>query len=150
FSSTNPQLRLVGSQATCEAFAQWVNNTTQRQAIARHYNVIWQVGLSGLRQIHEVAALLYESASIFLDRKFALYRRIQQAVLLRPRFSVCSVRHCGREYYGKGLCKNHYQQHKRQEKRAKQKHHDGRRKRAVGRSLSRLEQHRVPAVSVDA
>ncbi len=113
-----PSFTLVGSRTIVGQFSAFVARHLGFTLNPRPVNSAWGV-LATCRQAARIAALLYDGATVALDRKYAAAQEF--AAYLTRRLEVgrrtCSVAGCGRRHGAKGLCRHHYQQQRDQKRR---------------------------------
>ncbi len=63
------EIRLVGSKAICNGFADWASAMTSCHVGVCEHRAIWQARISGRHQVSNVLSLLYEDANFSLRRK---------------------------------------------------------------------------------
>lgn len=65
---------LTGSRETCDVFATWVRGITDATARVRPNNTVWGYTVSGSHLPIKLLAVLYEGATVVLDRKAEFVR----------------------------------------------------------------------------
>lgn len=73
-SGHNYTVGLTGNEAVCTAFRAWVRRHIQTEAVVRRNHTAWKYDLGGYIGPLELLRLLYDGATIALDRKRELAR----------------------------------------------------------------------------
>lgn len=69
----------IGSQPLIEGFASWLAATVGVHNRIRTDRGLWTWYYGGNRQVRRILAALYEDATVYLDRKYELYRHTVRA-----------------------------------------------------------------------
>lgn len=104
-------VRLVGSKAVCEGFAEWVRRTTGGPTAVRQHGSVWQVTTWRREKLCQLLrALHYHDCEVCLARKQLRANYLFNWKRLKPSFRKCRLSPCLNQHDAFGLCQRHRRQ----------------------------------------
>lgn len=113
FISSNVSLSIVGTISFCLSVSaitsdmldiNWYIETRHKE----RNNNIRQIRTSGRTQIVRFLDWIYKDASLFLERKKALYLEHKRISEIVTEIRLCTIDNCNKKHFANGYCRNHY------------------------------------------